>query len=545
MREHKNETVVDSLYNDLFFSKLLPETYRYILIPVPSLYVPSVFLFTVIDEIPKPTTALDYTAVRNPFLNTVYGNNNNDNNSNNSSTTIVGGTSSTPSTVPSIILSPMRSLPPRELGHIWELGGLFSSSFTDLIAVPFTPQRLPTATCILVLDLSKPGDMVGTTLKWLSIIKKRINECIDKLKSRATTTNTPKDGNSKLSTHSNDFTGITAEWLYQQTQARLRLGYAQRNDQRITAFTGTSSSGTENKDDNSFVYSSPQFIQQVLASVPEHPDWNLLNMTASSSSTTTPNNNPSSSSSSSLLVNKYNHIQNVILPLQTIVVGHRWDTLKDIEAPKRRTVLAALRFIGLSLGGHVVCTSARDTSTMLNFRHFLYHALFQSEVTRLPIGDNDGNRPLMIPAGTDTLDLILGIYGNSNSVSSANNRLPLPPLKKSDFETTLITFPQRLERFHTFIRQYFPSSLPMDNNEDNDPTDGGSSNRENNVLGSTITFTDEAATVYPETVIDILRTNKAEELQKYMRDQKEKERKLVLEQKAAAVASNSSTGGKK
>ena len=456
--------------------------------------------------------------MRNPFLT----------NNNTSISSLSSSSSSSSSTTISL---------PRELSHIWELGGLYSSTLNDLIAVPFTPQRLPTGTFILVLDLSKPGDMCTIAIKYISLIKKRIDECIEKLKVRSTATttnNTPKETTNKAS-NSNDANVTPADYLYQQTQARIRLGYAQRNDQRINVLINntndTTNTNTNENNNNlsTLPYNSPAFIQQILSSLPDHPDWKLL----------TTNNNNSSSINTNIpggtntVLSKYNHLQNILLPLQTIVVGHRWDALKDIEAPKRRIVLATLRFIGLSLGAHVVCTSIRDTATLQNFRHFLYHSLFLSEVSRVPIGDNDGNRPLMIPAGTDTFDSILSIFTNSGS--SNNNKLP--NIKKSDFETTLLTFPQRLDKFNQFVQQYFPGSSI---NDPNDNTDGGNTSNTNDVaLSSTIAFTDEAATVYPETIIDILRTNKAEELQKYMRDQKEKERKLVLEQKAAAAASSS------
>lgn len=60
----------------------------------------------------------------------------------------------------------------------------------------------------------------------------------------------------------------------------------------------------------------------------------------------------------------------LLLPLlrQVVVVGARWDLLREQDLPRRKAALAALRYVGLCLGAHVVVCSARDKASLAGLR---------------------------------------------------------------------------------------------------------------------------------------------------------------------------------
>lgn len=70
----------------------------------------------------------------------------------------------------------------KDVAHIWEIGG--GTTLVDLLSVPITPQRLPTASAVLVLDLSQPHSVVDTAATWLKATLARASDCMDKLKAR-------------------------------------------------------------------------------------------------------------------------------------------------------------------------------------------------------------------------------------------------------------------------------------------------------------------------------------------------------------------------
>uniref|UniRef100_A0A3B5JUE2 Cytoplasmic dynein 2 light intermediate chain 1 n=1 Tax=Takifugu rubripes TaxID=31033 RepID=A0A3B5JUE2_TAKRU len=54
---------------------------------------------------------------------------------------------------------------PKDIAHIWELGG--GTALSDLVQIPITSANLKFLSVILVVDLSKPNDLWGTTEKLL------------------------------------------------------------------------------------------------------------------------------------------------------------------------------------------------------------------------------------------------------------------------------------------------------------------------------------------------------------------------------------------
>ena len=433
---------------------------------------------------PSSTIALDYTPLRNPQFG--------------STAALPAGGEPTPSLQ-------------REVAHIWELGG-GSLTLADLVQVPITAQRLPSNVAMLVLDLSKPGDVCATATKWVGVLKKRADECLDRIKKAR-----EKSGTSGASSSAADSASEVS--LKNAVQMRLRVGFAQRGGQRINNTTPVSESS-----------------DLTASKIPEHPDWDFI---ASSGA---------------------------ILPFQTIIVGSKWDEFRDLEAPKRRAVLAALRFIGLCTGAHVLCVSHKDRSTLSVFKSIVHHACFGSEMAVGLGADDAAAYPLCIPAGTDSLASILScinsgpsssptkahgintIGKSSLSSNSALTRLDLEGVLTSSQKGDISAFSLRLEKISTLIKQFFqPTSTSASDLEDQRAgasastlTSSGADSA-SGLINSEVLFSDEAATVFPEPRIDELRAKKAQALAVIIAESKEKERRAAVEARAVLKGGSKTT----
>ncbi|XP_064172701.1 cytoplasmic dynein 2 light intermediate chain 1 [Anguilla rostrata] len=85
------------------------------------------------DETPKPTLALEYT-----FGRRARGHNT-----------------------------------PKDIAHFWELGG--GTLLSDLIQIPITAQNVRTLSVVLVVDLSKPNVLWGTTERLLQVARAQVD----------------------------------------------------------------------------------------------------------------------------------------------------------------------------------------------------------------------------------------------------------------------------------------------------------------------------------------------------------------------------------
>jgi hypothetical protein len=95
----------------------------------------------------------------------------------------------------------------KDVAHIWEIGeqarpclraatvrtaNKFTTlacaggdtTLSELLSVPITPQRLPSASAVVVVDLSKPHTVVAIAAAWLKQVHSRAQECLDKMKAR-------------------------------------------------------------------------------------------------------------------------------------------------------------------------------------------------------------------------------------------------------------------------------------------------------------------------------------------------------------------------
>ena len=71
----------------------------------------------------------------------------------------------------------------KDVAHIWELGGgMKGDGVAELVGVPITTARLPTAVLAIVLDLSKPQNVIPACLHWLKMLRTHVQSRLDDLR---------------------------------------------------------------------------------------------------------------------------------------------------------------------------------------------------------------------------------------------------------------------------------------------------------------------------------------------------------------------------
>jgi len=427
------------------------------------------------------------------------------------------------------------------VAHVWELGG-GSTAFAELLTIVLTQQRLPSNVVVVVVDLAKPAESLANAARWLEAVRARCTEITDKLGGGRG----GKGGVAAAAESSSAAAGggipvpSGAEAVRACAQARLRVGWAQRGGVAVTlaavglappsapatiapaaataavavppARPGTSAglavapaaavvadaSSAPATDPSSspavVAITSPAVAAHVLRSLPDHPDARMLVST--------------------------------LLPLQLVVVGHKWDAVRDADLPKRKAVVAALRYLAHCFGGHLVATSTRDKASLGLFRAVLGHCVFGSEGRRVPAVDV--NKAIAVPVGGDSVEAI-GLPIASPGA---------PPATRTDVEAG--PFAARFERYLAPVRHFFPPAAAAaaagagaagdDVDVSNAPPPPSAI-----VPGVPVVFADEASR-FAEPVVDMIRVAKADEAARYAREQ---DRKLKMEAKAQATAAAS------
>jgi hypothetical protein len=507
------------------------------------------------DSTTTPTVALEYTALRNAAFATAAA--------------AAAAAAASAASSPAAPAAPPPPAPlPRELAHLWELGGS-SLALANLCEMPLTATRLPSAVVVLALDLSRPGDLCATASRWLAVVRRRADDVLRK-KQRPAGAGAGAGAGVSAAADAAGADGSAAAALA-TTRARLRAGFAQRGGQRVATAPAPAvgAAGAEAAAPAPTPALAPFSADFVLATLPEHPDWASLLLPAGA-----------------------------LLPMQSIVVGTKWDRLCDEDAPKRRAVLAALRFVGLCAGAHVVCTARGDKDSLAAFRSLFLHAAFGAEPARGMRADEAAALPLCIPAGADSLDAILAALGGGGGVASpgggggsgggnlrsvgaagAQQQVRLA-LSRAELEaaapapgsggggggagagagTPLPGFASRLDKFSARVRLFYRASDPTPADAEDAAAiaaaevsaaaggsggggSGGGGGGEEAGSAAAVAFSDEAATQYPEPRIDEIRLRKAQALAAYLAEAKEKERRANLEAKAIAKGAEKSAAG--
>ena len=67
----------------------------------------------------------------------------------------------------------------KDVAHIWELGG--GMNLQQLVGVPITPARLPSAVLGIVVDLSEPSNALPALAHWIRVLRTHVNKTVDAL----------------------------------------------------------------------------------------------------------------------------------------------------------------------------------------------------------------------------------------------------------------------------------------------------------------------------------------------------------------------------
>ena len=161
-------------------------------------------------------------------------------------------------------------------------------------------------------------------------------------------------------------------------------------------------------------------------------------------------------------------------PVPLLILGGMYDVFQDLEPEKKKVICRTLRYLAHMNGASVQFYSSRDPGLVKKARDLLSHHGFNT-----PPGkgvSQDYNKPLIIPAGSDSFQAILG--GNGSEV-------PKLEVMRHQFGTH---FPQEEEE--TLTRSEDPAKDPN----------------------------------FREAEVDMLRLQKDEDLERYRRESERRQR---------------------
>ncbi|XP_012253953.2 cytoplasmic dynein 2 light intermediate chain 1 [Athalia rosae] len=91
-------------------------------------------------------------------------------------------------------------------------------------------------------------------------------------------------------------------------------------------------------------------------------------------------------------------------PMKLCIVGGRYDEFKEFEPDKKQLIGRTLRAVGYALGAGLQYHSSRDTALVRRTKDMLSHYGFGAQPMKSVTTDYE--KPLLIPAGIDSLDQI-------------------------------------------------------------------------------------------------------------------------------------------
>lgn len=417
--------------------------------------------------------------------------------------------------------------PSRDIAHLYELGGNAPSSLGDLVNIVLTPNRLPGNVGVVVVDLSRPATSLAAAAKWLSLLRARGIECVDKLPPTAATPAAAAPG-----MPAGPAAGAASrEAAYNASVARMRVGWAQRTGGTAVAALEAAegeAAAASNWSNQSLAAGlaacSPTVCSKVLAALPAHPD--ALGV----------DGRGLAPAKGSLLVAPAP--AGTLPPLQLLLVGTKADLVRDEQPLQRRAVLTCLRFLAHTHGAWLITTSSRDRASMQAFRAALGSCLFGSDHGRRAPFLDPARMAALFPPGSDCMEAILeeekavgasttaaGLKGPASA--SGGPLLSGPPGYEAKWEALL----------SPVVAMYAPGLPPALTTGlagadgwrvliDADDESGGKGASAGDALGGGSSGKDEATTRAPEEILDSLRLERAEEIASYAR---EVERKLKAE----------------
>ncbi|KAF0699276.1 Aste57867_10150 [Aphanomyces stellatus] len=163
----------------------------------------------------------------------------------------------------------------------------------------------------------------------------------------------------------------------------------------------------------------------------------------------------------------------VALPL--LIVGAKYETFRDEESAKRKTLVQAVRFIAHAIGATLMFTSVKDKALATQFRTTLTAMLYKTDGGK---STKELEKGLFVPAGSDSFDDI-GLPKGARA---------------TDFEDANLD--KRMKLWAKAVAESYPPVTPEVKEQVEDEKD-------------------EADEKFPEPVIDALRKQKREELRRY------------------------------
>ncbi|KAM4772162.1 cytoplasmic dynein 2 light intermediate chain 1 [Rhinophrynus dorsalis] len=175
-------------------------------------------------------------------------------------------------------------------------------------------------------------------------------------------------------------------------------------------------------------------------------------------------------------------------PLPLVIIGSKYDLFQEFDSEKRKIICKTLRFVSHYYGGSLLFTS-KSEALMLKAatRSFINHLAFGLDRSKSLSVDH--NKPLLIPAGLDSLSQIGSPPASDSDISQFRARTPMELWKK-------------------VYERFFPIKNTNDTKDLKDPAKD---------------------LQYAEEEVDAMRAQKDQELEQYKRNADKSWRAMTLE----------------
>ncbi|XP_073420306.1 cytoplasmic dynein 2 light intermediate chain 1 isoform X2 [Dendrobates tinctorius] len=115
-------------------------------------------------------------------------------------------------------------------------------------------------------------------------------------------------------------------------------------------------------------------------------------------------------------------------PLPLLIIGSKYDIFQDFESEKRKIISKTLRFLSHYLGASLLFTSKAESHKSV-LRSFVNHLAFGQDKSK--VVSMDHNKPLIIPAGSDSLSQIGTPPASDGDLRQVSARTPMELWKKT------------------------------------------------------------------------------------------------------------------
>lgn len=188
------------------------------------------------------------------------------------------------------------------------------------------------------------------------------------------------------------------------------------------------------------------------------------------------------------------------IPIPIVIVGTKYDLFQDFEPEQRKVICKTLRFVAHMNGASILFASDKDEGMLSRCKRMFNALAFNGASSRSVVLDYD--KPLIVPAGTDTL-----------------SQIGTPSLLNDELRKQGIRNP--IDLWQAAYEQYFPPANGGDTQLPADPC---------------------ADQTYVEQPVDDMRAQKSEELERYKRQADRRARELAIKHANKANKGSSKSG---